>query len=128
MRNRPLLAAFIKIGVPFLVLVAALVIFLAVTAVRSHNLNAKRQVLTCTITRQPARRTLRDEATPSWRVYTSCGGTLYIDPDATNQTSADATVLVNSLRVGGKYRLTIQGQLGNKADISSYLLAATPTS
>jgi hypothetical protein len=121
----PIRSKIIAIGVP--AFVGCLVVFLLGSAVVSHEINAQRETRTCTmVSLGSAGRPLLD-GKPSWKVVTSCGGTLYIDPDATHQSGAAATTLAESLTPAQSYVLTIQGELGNAWAISSYLLAARPS-
>lgn len=131
-RTSPKLHVFLVLGIPVIVFVLALGTFLVGTMVISNKINATREARTCTIEQvltpgQGGGRALFD-GKPSWLIKTDCGGTLYIDPDATGQTAAEATELAGSLQPGQKYKLKIQGQLDNKFTISSYLLSATPAS
>lgn len=127
---RPKTIAFLVVGVPLIVFGVALLTFIIGAAAISSHINANREVRTCTVEQvlaagQGGGRRLED-GKPSWLIKTDCGGTLYIDPDATHQTAAEATQLQESLQPAVRYHLTIQGQLGNRWTISSYLLAAAP--
>ena len=123
-RNADVPRTRIAIG-SLIVLFPVLGVFLGVLGVASHDINGQYGTYSCTVTNISADAPLRD-GNPAWKVVTSCGGTLYIDPDATHQTSQQATALARSMSPGHRYALTIQGVLRNPFAISSYLLAASP--
>lgn len=111
-------------------LVTATIVFLIVFLTASSIISGHRETRFCTITSvvdaTDAGQAPLADGKPSWKVATDCGGTLYIDPDATHQTATEAIALAQSLEIGREFRLSIQGSLLNPFTISAYLLAATP--
>lgn len=99
-----------------------IIVFLAVTGITSHVLGARTSEYRCTV-KSVSEASLRD-GRPAWHLGTTCGGTIYIDSEATHQTVAQAKSLASDLRTGQRYELTVRGVLHNPLGISAYLLNA----
>ncbi len=96
------------------------------TVVEGAQVGSKHETRTCEVTSVSWAQWDLD-GMPSWRVHTSCGGALYINPDDTHQTAEQATDLFEELVPGQCYALNVKGELNNWFDISAGLISAERT-